>query len=79
MKCFVSYNSIFVYKADKSERRGGVGLGLAIARQIVIAHGGSIEVQNHREGGAEIAVYLRVDCLKNIHWGKPKSRVRIIV
>lgn len=49
------------YKVDKSERSGGVGLGLAIARQIVIAHGGSIEVQNHREGGAEIAVYLRVE------------------
>ncbi|WP_339159185.1 sensor histidine kinase [Paenibacillus sp. FSL W8-0186] len=46
------------YKVDKSERSGGSGLGLAIARQIVVAHGGRIEVRNHMHGGAEFDVHL---------------------
>ncbi|WP_019640766.1 sensor histidine kinase [Paenibacillus fonticola] len=46
------------YKVDKSERSGGAGLGLAIVRQIVLAHGGRIEVRNHMKGGAEFTVYL---------------------
>jgi len=46
------------YKVDKSERSGGIGLGLAITRQIVILHGGSIEVRNSADGGAEFAVQL---------------------
>ncbi|GAA0133738.1 hypothetical protein YSY43_05780 [Paenibacillus sp. YSY-4.3] len=46
------------YKVDKSERSGGAGLGLAIARQIVVAHGGMIEVQNHMQGGAVFTVHF---------------------
>ena len=36
------------YRADPSRARatGGVGLGLTIARQLVVAHGGSIRVEN---------------------------------
>ena len=32
---------------------------LAITREIVVAHGGSIEVRNNPEGGATFAVTLR--------------------
>jgi K+-sensing histidine kinase KdpD len=36
----------------------GAGLGLAICRAIVIAHGGSIEAANRDGGGAIIRIHL---------------------
>ena len=38
----------------------GVGIGLAIARSIVEAHGGSIAARDHPDGGAVFTVTLRV-------------------
>ncbi|MCQ6560577.1 sensor histidine kinase [Paenibacillus mendelii] len=53
------------YQVDKTERRasGGAGLGLAIARQILIAHGGYIEAANITGGGAEFTVFLPVSAV----------------
>lgn len=48
------------FRVDKSRNRetGGVGLGLTSALSIVQAHGGSIDVCNHVEGGLEVRVSL---------------------
>ena len=48
------------YRADTSRTRasGGAGLGLAIVRAIITAHGGQIEAANMPAGGARMTVVL---------------------
>jgi len=49
----------FYRVSDARERQsGGYGLGLAIARQVIQAHGGDITAANHPEGGLDITVVL---------------------
>jgi len=37
-------------------KRDGSGVGLALSRQIMLAHGGSLKVQNHEDGGAHFTL-----------------------
>ncbi len=46
------------YQAGTRKSGGGVGLGLAIVRQLVAAHGGSVEVESRRGGGTIFHVML---------------------
>lgn len=48
------------YRVDQSRERssGGVGLGLAIAREFVMAHGGRINACNLKGGGSLFAFFL---------------------
>lgn len=48
------------YRVEPSRNRatGGIGLGLAIAKSIVVAHGGSVTLANREEGGLIARVEL---------------------
>jgi two-component system, NtrC family, sensor histidine kinase KinB len=46
------------YRAPHQEKRSGAGLGLAIAREIVVAHGGSIACASRDGDGAEFYFVL---------------------
>lgn len=46
------------YRKDVDGRRGGTGLGLAIARAVVVAHGGSIGIEETPGGGATVVLRL---------------------
>lgn len=38
-------------ETSRSRDTGGVGLGLYIARELVLRHGGQLTLMNHSEGG----------------------------
>jgi len=48
------------YRADKSRNRmtGGSGIGLAIVKSIVTAHGGMVEAESHLNEGSRFVVKL---------------------
>jgi two-component system, LuxR family, sensor kinase FixL len=49
-----------VFDSFFTTKETGVGVGLAICRSIIVAHGGGITVSNHPEGGAEFRFSLPV-------------------
>lgn len=49
------------YQAKHEAAQSGVGLGLAICRAIIEAHGGKITAQNRTKGGAVFTFILPID------------------
>jgi signal transduction histidine kinase len=47
-----------IFEPDYTRKPGGTGLGLAVVRQTVAAHGGEISARTRPEGGAEFVVRL---------------------
>lgn len=49
-----------IFEPFATARKGGLGLGLALARGVIAAHGGAIKARNRPEGGAEFEITLPV-------------------
>jgi signal transduction histidine kinase len=47
-----------IFEPDFTSKAGGTGLGLAVARQIVRAHGGEIAARSPGTGGAQFVIRL---------------------
>jgi two-component system, NtrC family, sensor histidine kinase HydH len=54
----VSENQTQIFEPFFTQRAGGVGLGLAVVKQIVEAHGGEINYQRSAYGGAQFRIRL---------------------
>src|SRR5690606_6918899 len=50
-----------IFEADYTLKAGGTGLGLAVVRQAVAAHGGHVRARPRAGGGAEFVVRLPLD------------------
>jgi signal transduction histidine kinase len=48
------------FEGSRSRDTGGVGLGLAIARTIIQAHGGTVSLHNLAKGGLEAMIRLPI-------------------
>ncbi len=46
---------------SRNRETGGIGLGMAIARTILRAHGGDVELKNRPEGGLRVRLLLPTD------------------
>ena len=58
---------------------GGIGLGLSIAREIILTHGGSITAKNNQDGGCDIEFTLKLARKKpNSIREKAKKRILLI-
>lgn len=47
-----------IWNLDVTTKRRGSGIGLAVVRQTVLAHGGHVEAENRPNGGARFTVWL---------------------
>jgi signal transduction histidine kinase len=47
-----------IFRPFYTTKAQGTGLGLAVVQKIVVQHGGTVEVRNQPQGGAEFILWL---------------------
>ncbi len=52
------FTPLYRGEASRNRKTGGAGLGLAIARRILVAHGGELTASNGKLGGAVFTAVL---------------------
>jgi signal transduction histidine kinase len=64
------FQPFYRIETSRSRETGGTGLGLTIARNIIMQHGGDIGLANRKKGGLEVSLSLPA---KQACGGKPGS------
>ena len=54
------FKPFFRGEGSRNQKTGGVGLGLPIAQDIILSHGGQIRLEDSSRGGLKVGVYLPV-------------------
>ena len=57
---------------SRSRQTGGTGLGLTIAKSIIVEHGGTISLHNRQRGGLRVSVRLPVKLVETAMPGSGK-------
>ena len=52
------YKPFVRLETSRSRETGGAGLGLSIARSIILAHGGELTLSNRKAGGLHVEIRL---------------------
>jgi two-component system OmpR family sensor kinase len=60
------FQPFFRIEASRNRNTGGIGLGLATVRAIVLDHGGSIGLRNRAEGGLRVAVTIPAELAREL-------------
>lgn len=58
------FTPFFRGETSRNRDTGGIGLGLSIAQDVVLAHGGEIHLDNRPEGGLRVTVILPLTAVK---------------
>ena len=62
----VIFDAFYQVKSNEDKKLGGVGLGLAISRGIILAHGGNIWVDSIEHKGSKFTFTLPIKSVKNV-------------
>ena len=60
------FHAFVTHGLEASPKRVGIGLGLALSREIARAHGGDIRVSDHVEQGAEFLLWIPLQHLNDV-------------
>jgi len=60
----VVFDAFVTHSVESSPKRVGIGLGLALAREVARAHGGDIEVDDAPTGGAVFRIWICLDTME---------------
>jgi two-component system sensor histidine kinase KdpD len=64
------FEKFFRGKEARARVPAGTGLGLAIAREIVVAHGGTVDLGTSASGGARFSIHLPAEHAETKRWAK---------
>ena len=52
------FKAFYRVEGSRNKETGGVGLGLSIAKDVIVSHGGSIELSDSELGGLRVLITL---------------------
>jgi two-component system OmpR family sensor kinase len=55
------FHPFFRVESSRNRDTGGIGLGLATVRSLILDHGGDVTVSNRKEGGLRVSVSLPIE------------------